>query len=568
MSTAPDPKFPLYGGSRLSCTAGYYTPPQVYSKMKFELRRIPQVNSRVVKDGQGRRWELWSPNSMQTPFLPGWRVPGPIPPLPAKEDERRYDGHTGRMDCLFSPHYSGEFIAHWPYLRRPYSVKPDDFAYAAYEPLMDQWDVNSSDHRMGSFRLEFIHRLSTLRSELDGRMEAVGARLREGSTTWANRPQYTTSTVITELLGVRSWGDAVDRGVGAQRGLREKEAWLSMTHARRVLGRATLDQLRGVQFPRTDERFLGVWVNGLNEGAVLANMHAGIPCFIVHSYASEDLTRADVNSAISTRSDFVTGTDIIPAVLESPYQKLARMDAFRLDAPLRPSNETILQTTPAPEEEKLSSSLYLEQLGVLPASWKKADFDANTEPFDLLGWRQGSAVQTATPQAPLIFLPPSAPTIEPAPGASSTKSDKYAHPELEKRVIHPDRVAWIVPPAVAVAEREGKWAKYELTELESGRTAFVYRGKGKEPEADEKFFDRVKKRRLYLGEYDVPTGVLNKEVFGVPVPRYPFVIVDGNREKMEKPSFWMYKKEEPLKGDARRKPVAPLEEELPFLPGR
>ncbi|KAK6997381.1 hypothetical protein R3P38DRAFT_2798662 [Favolaschia claudopus] len=224
MSTAPNPEFPRYWGSRLSCTAGYYLPPQVYSKMKFELRRIPQVNSRV--------------------------------------EERRYDGHIGRMDCLFSPHNSGEFIAHWPYLRRPYSVTSDDFAYVAYEPLMNQWDVDSRDPRKGSFRLEFIHRMSTLRSELDGRMEDTRTRLRGGSTTWANHPQYTTSTVITELMGVRTWGDAVDRGVAAQRGLREKEAWLSMTHARRVLGRATMDQLRGVQFPRADERFLGVWVNG------------------------------------------------------------------------------------------------------------------------------------------------------------------------------------------------------------------------------------------------------------------------------------------------------------------
>ncbi|KAK6996489.1 hypothetical protein R3P38DRAFT_3222155 [Favolaschia claudopus] len=297
-------------------------------------------------------------------------------------------------------------------------------------------------------------------------------------------------------------------------------------------------------------------------------MYAGIPCFIVHSYAAEDLTRADANPAISTPSDFVTGTDVITAVLESPYQKLARMDAFRLDAPHGPPKEVVLQVTPSPEEEKLSSSLYLEQLGILPASWKRADFDANPEPFDLLGWRKGSAVQTATPQAPLIFVPPPASTTNPAPGAPSTKQDKFAHQELETRVIDPDRVAWIVPPPVAEAEREGKWAKYELTELESGRTAFVYRGKGKEPEVDEKFFDRVKKRRLYMGEYDVPAGVLNKGVFGVPVPRYPFVVVDGIREKMEKPSFWMYKKEAPLKGDVDKKAEAPQAEELPFLPGR
>ncbi|KAK7007175.1 hypothetical protein R3P38DRAFT_3212842 [Favolaschia claudopus] len=547
MAAPTNDTFPLDWESRQSCTAGYYTPPLVYSKMKFELRRIPFVNSRVVKDGQCRRWELWSPNSTQTPFLPGWRAPGLLPSIPTKPGDRRYDGHVGKMDCLFSPHYSGENIAHWPYLRRPYLVKPDDFAYAAYEPLMNQWDVNLADRRMGSFRLEFVQRLSSLRQDLDQRIAAVGARLHTGSKTWDIRPQFASATAITELLGVRTWVEAVDRGVGVQRGLREKEAWLSMTHARRILGRTTLEQLRGVHFPKADERFLGVWVNGLPESTVLANMYAGLPCFIVHSYASEDLTRADAYPATSTRSDFVTGTDVITAVLESPYQKLARQDAYRLDASFSPSQDLIPQISAAPEEEKLSSSLYLEQLGIDGAR------EARCKPRPSGTSHLRSTHTTAS-------KPPS--------GESSAKQDRFAHRELERQVIHPDRVAWIVPPAVAVANPKGKWAKYELTELESGRTAFVYRGKTAQPQVDEKFFDREKKRRLYMGSYDVPPGVVNKGVFGVPVPPFPFIVIDGIKEKMDLPSYWMYRKEEPEKGDEKKVAEVPTAEELPFLPGR
>ncbi|KAK6992283.1 hypothetical protein R3P38DRAFT_3226101 [Favolaschia claudopus] len=530
MAAPTNDTFPLDWESRQSCTAGYYTPPLVYSKMKTD-------NAVAGNYGPLIRRRL--------PFCRAGELLGYCPSIPTKPGDRRYDGHVGKMDCLFSPHYSGENIAHWPYLRRPYLVKPDDFAYAAYEPLMNQWDVNLADRRMGSFRLEFVQRLSSLRQDLDQRIAAVGARLHTGSKTWDIRPQFASATAITELLGVRTWVEAVDRGVGVQRGLREKEAWLSMTHARRILGRTTLEQLRGVHFPKADERFLGVWVNGLPESTVLANMYAGLPCFIVHSYASEDLTRADAYPATSTRSDFVTGTDVITAVLESPYQKLARQDAYRLDASFSPSQDLIPQISAAPEEEKLSSSLYLEQLGIVKAPWKRADFDTSPEPFDLLGWRKGSAVQTAT----LRHL------------ASSF------HPHHRFQTPRPESLA-LNKTAVAVANPKGKWAKYELTELESGRTAFVYRGKTAQPQVDEKFFDREKKRRLYMGSYDVPPGVVNKGVFGVPVPPFPFIVIDGIKEKMDLPSYWMYRKEEPEKGDEKKVAEVPTAEELPFLPGR
>ncbi|KAK7006113.1 hypothetical protein R3P38DRAFT_2555653, partial [Favolaschia claudopus] len=566
-SSDSDPLFPLYlRAARQNCAAGYYDSPEVYSGMRFELRRIPTVYSRVVKQKE-KKWELWSPNSSQTPFLPGWRIPGSLPTLPKLLEDRRYDGHVGRMDCLFSPHYFGEDVPHWPFIRRQHMVLSNDFAYAAYEPLMNQWAVDRDDRRMGRFRPEYVERLSALRRELDERMEEIKARLRSGSTTWSSRPQYATPTVITELLGTRFWWDAVDRGVGVQRGLREKEAWVTMMHARRSIGEPTLEQLRGVEFPPADERFLGVWVNGLNERSVLCNLFAGIPCFIVHAYEPEDTTRADVYPYTTVQSDFVTGTDIVREVLEGPYQKLARRDATRLDALLNLATRASPVLTATPEEAKSSSSLYLEQMGILPATWKRSDFEPNATWIDLLGWRKRSAVQTAIPRA--VPKPaPSAPAIlSPAFGDPSTKKDRFEHRQWEVREIHPSRVAWIVPPKVAVADPKGKWAKYELAELESGRTAFVYRGKKHEPESSEKYFDREKKRRIYLGSYERPVGVVSGEVFGVPVPQLPFVVMNGLKETTEKPSYWMYKKEQPAEGDVGRRATEPRAEDLPFREG-
>ncbi|KAK7006119.1 hypothetical protein R3P38DRAFT_2793887 [Favolaschia claudopus] len=418
-SSDSDPLFPLYSrAARQNCAAGYYDSPEVYSGMRFELRRIPTVYSRVVKQKE-KKWELWSPNSSQTPFLPGWRIPGSLPTLPKLLEDRRYDGHVGRMDCLFSPHYFGEDVPHWPFIRRQHMVLSNDFAYAAYEPLMNQWAVDRDDRRMGRFRPEYVERLSALRRELDERMEEIKARLRSGSTTWSSRPQYATPTVITELLGTRFWWDAVDRGMGVQRGLREKEAWLTMMHARRSLGQMTMEQLRGIEFPPADERFMGVWVTGnglLVEGAVLCNLCAGLPCFIPTLYPT------------TVRSDFVTGTDVASEVADGPYQRLARPEAQRLDALYKLPDHNISFPTTAPDEAKLSSSLYLEQMGFLPVTWTRDPF---TAPFNLLGWRSGSAVQTAIPP-PLTTIALPAGCVPPSNSAGKGKGKATVEHEAEK----------------------------------------------------------------------------------------------------------------------------------------
>ncbi|KAK7035139.1 hypothetical protein R3P38DRAFT_2518454, partial [Favolaschia claudopus] len=557
-----NPFFPLYGHDRQSCVAGYYLRPQVYSGMKFELRRIAMVKSRVVKEGT-KKWELWSPNSYQTPFLPGLRAGGALPSLLPVREDRRYDGHVGRHDCLYSPQYSGEDIAHWPYMRRVESVRVDDFAYVAYEPLMYEWEVDRKDRRLGRFRPEFIERLSALRRDLDARMLASGP-FRPGSPTWARRPQYSTAERITELLG--SWDNAVDLGSAVQRGLREKEGFLTMMHARRCMSKITMEQLRGVAFPMADDRFIGVWINGLPEGASLFLMYLGIPCFIVHSYASEDLTRADVHPDTPIRGDFVADSDIVTALLQGPYQCLARRDATKLDDLHRPPTTKPPTLISSPEEEKCSSSLYLEQMGPLQATWKRSDFDPNPQAFDLLGWREGSAVHTATPPAPLIFVPPTSSIPAAASGPSTVKKDRFAHKELQRRSIHPSRVDWVVPPPVA-DRHGGKWAKYEFTELESGRRAFLYRGKDHPVEAKKEYFDRKKGRRIFMGSYRIPDGVLNEGVFGVPVPQFPFIVMNGEREVTEFPSYWMYSAKEPKRSDVGKIASDPKVEELPFRDG-
>ncbi|KAK7016657.1 hypothetical protein R3P38DRAFT_2541864, partial [Favolaschia claudopus] len=491
--------------------------PQVYSGMIFELRRVPSITSRIVKK-EGRAWELWSPNSTQTPFLPGCRTPGLVPAIPTKLEERRYDGHCGRFDCLYSPQYSADHLPHWPFIRRPHLVAPGDFAYSAYEPLMRQWVVNKLNPCKGVFRPDYLESLSALRQDLDAHMNAAKSLIRPGSSTWDKRPLYADATRIAELSDTEYWWEAVDKGMGVQRGLREKEAWLTMVHTRRFLDPLQLEELRQLEFPPANERYLGVWVNGLHEGTVLCYLCAGIPCFVVHSYATEDRTRADVHPGVPSYSDFVVGTDIVLSLREGPYQQLARRDAVRLDALESQNTGSFRPMIVAPEHEQCSSSLYLEQLGIAQASKR----EESVMRFRLDGWRGAKVPTPATiPSSPASQAPSFHAPLLTYPKESPVKDNRYAHREVERQTIHASRVDWIVPPPVA-ERRDANWGKWELDLLESGLEAFVYRGTKHTPEADKEWFDRTNGRRIFLSDYQVPPGVVNSGVFGSPVPHFPF----------------------------------------------
>jgi hypothetical protein len=62
--------------------------------------------------------------------------------------------------------------------------------------------------------------------------------------------------------------------------------------------------------------------------------------------------------------------------------------------------------------------------------------------------------------------------VLPAPAAPN---DQMAAPPVEWRIISPDRVPWIVPPAI-LPNWVGKWEKWELIEVQDDR-AWVFRGK-------------------------------------------------------------------------------------------
>lgn len=272
-----------YGSSRISSAAGYEDEPAVYSGLSFDLRALPRITSRIVRSGN-RVYELWSPNSTQLPFLPGERSSDFVPHMHSVLDQRRYDGHAGKFDCLYVPQYYKTGNAHWPYMRRPLRVDVQDAAYDAYVPLHRVWRCCSGSPEEGEFEPSFIDRLVALVRRLDRDMQS-SFRSTE-SQVWSARPQYTTEARVHALSRVSRWEDAVDYGVAVQRGLREKEAWIAMQKARVPLrlGRLRFLQRKAQSALTADDKYIGLWINGVSEVAALMYISTEVPCFVVHEY--------------------------------------------------------------------------------------------------------------------------------------------------------------------------------------------------------------------------------------------------------------------------------------------
>ncbi|KAJ7878924.1 hypothetical protein B0H13DRAFT_1892445 [Mycena leptocephala] len=444
--------------------------------MTFELRHIPNISSRIVKV-DGRTFELWSPNSMQMAFLPGERRADYQPTTPVVLTERRYDGHTGRHDCLFFPQYLHSSIAHWPFMRRATKVRKDDLAAAAFVPLMDHWVCEEIDLRRGRFKDDLIDRLRVLLKILNHKMDKLRAKLSANSVTWEARPRQTDEIAITRLLGVRRWEEAVDLGVAVQRGLREKEGWIAYIEARFSQRGMDLSALQAATMPLANEQFIGCWINGASEERALRHLFAGIPCFIAHEYAAGQVTRDITYAKTPVYGDMLEGTDVID-LLHAAALALSKAASRIAEASSSPPPPT---TSPAAADT--------------------------------------SALQI--------------------PSAPNAKKDQLAHRELSYRTIDPDRVP----------SSSEKWSKWELDSFQ-GAPAWVLRGRKRDVGADNMWHDRERRRFLLFGSFSVPLGVVEEGRFGAPVPRFPFLVVEGSRATPKEPSYWMYRSQAPARLDA------------------
>ncbi|KAJ7101567.1 hypothetical protein B0H15DRAFT_943888 [Mycena belliarum] len=554
---------------RTICLAGYYDAPSIATGMSFELRQLPIVSSRIVRLGT-TVLELWSPNSLQLPFLPGvartdYRVTAPATLI----SQRRYDGHGGKHDCLHVPQYFRASAAYWPFMRRVLEVPPNDRAYVAYAPITSYWHADASYHPSprGYLNPSFVADVGDLERLLETRIAPFQRRLHPGE--WERRPRAVNESAIARLLAVRMWDDAVDQGVAIQRALREREAWATWHEERVRQSRLSLEDLRSMDMALAREEYTGLWVNGLDEQITLFFMAAGVPCFIAHSYAPGEVVR-DTGLVFN---DLVGGTDVESSLSDdNPYQRLARLQIGRTDA-IPTADDGRGRARPASaKEENLSSSLYLESLDRPPLvhpSW--------------LGYnRPGLPPYRAPPVAapaqdyqrraksvtPPIAPPKAAGAARNAPSdlpndtlpeVPRAEEDRYAARPIERRSVDANRVDWVVPPAIP-RNWSKEWSKWELDEW-AGVTAWVGRGKHRAITSEHVWYDRERGRQLFFNDLVLPEGCIDVQRYGVPVPRFPFYFDNGGSGRASKASYWMYPKREGVKreeGKRLGKPAATL----------
>lgn len=331
--------------------------PSILSAMSFNLLQLPRVSSRLVRTN-GRTFELWSPNSSQLPFLPGVFRSDFFPEVPRNPSERRYDGHVGVHDCLYVPQYLRQDVGHWPFMRRITQVGSDNYAAAAFAPLVDYWEDAGPNTLAGQLDPAFIDRLSALSRELQARMLALRPLLSATSVTWENRPAFATVASIEMLRRVRYWDEAVDLGVALQRNLWEMEAWVLFVGQRKTWNALNLCALRNTTMEVADEQYIGRWVNGTSEEVVLRYMHSRIPCFVVHEYQSDEMPRTGVR----TFQNFLQNTEVEALLSDmNPYQQIARR-AGLLDSITVGEDGRGMAPFATAEAERRSSSVYLEGL--------------------------------------------------------------------------------------------------------------------------------------------------------------------------------------------------------------
>ncbi|KAJ7164853.1 hypothetical protein C8R43DRAFT_1122732 [Mycena crocata] len=456
---------------------------------------------------------------------------------------------------------------------------------------------------------------------------------REGSATWARRPLWANSERFAKLKAVRVWATAVDLGIAIQRSVREKEAWIRFYSERRRMMGYHFDDLRRMQMPEADDVFIGFWANGASEKTVLHLMAAKVPCFIVHEYPGTSLPRprTDVYTSFTknTIAEFYLGDtnpyDRLAAAeptrlhaifdgsdgrgtgrlalateemrsssvyLQHLREQVDSVPYFRPGTPPPPPAPVPRVSPPSASApgRKLNSPSSLNTLSGLPKSaaalaetaWGVSGW--NSTPADFAGSRKwgestvgassagGSVASTAAPSASVSTVGAmSASGSKPRADTDSKRippTDRYAAPPIERRRVDSERYPWVVPPPVAVPPPKGKWQKWELSTFRDGK-AWLGRGARARP-SGVCFFDRLQMRELYMRESPVPPGVLNDEVFGRPVPRYPFFYESGENASYKaaphRSSHWMYRSRAPGRGDIGRTALEPSARELPRLP--
>lgn len=544
-----------YSTARVWSGYGYDHPPTVRGGLSFRFHELKMCVSRDVQIADGRRWELWSPNSKIWPYLPGAKRGSYNIGIPALATSRRTDGHLGRFDPTTSPQYYCSDMPWLGYIKRAEKLTAAEIAVLPeYWPLHQHWDSDCKparySGRISTAMLEaFRSRNSSLEEHISS-MEKVGTLW---PLLWEARPTFPTSLDVELIWAPNTYEIAVDEVTNFQRGLKMKAAWVELARHRLEKGRKDIDDLRCRPVPVADDGFMGVWLNTASEHEALqVVIEDCIPGFFVHEYEADVDFPVTLSRVLDRRNpvcllNFMEGTSIEFAFARdhNGFEELRkRFNGLVTQSVVIPSDAQLGPPFPLTTDDARRSSSW--------CNGGRSGLPGRNDPLP------------ATKEVPPGD--PSSSWVGTVPDSKSAAS--CAAPPIDSVVVAADRMPWERPPAIAVAAKKGSWGHWvEDTEESTSSSCFVYHGSAPQGFPYTRF-DRHLKRTLHFE--DIPassTSECHGEKFGRPVPRWNFYTSNGHRRSLARASAWMYRSREPEKGDAGLVDVRPSPADLPLLGG-
>ncbi|KAJ7903117.1 hypothetical protein B0H13DRAFT_2335280 [Mycena leptocephala] len=275
----------VYSTTRLRSFHGYEETLFVDDGFAWKMPIGDRYYGREVEAG-GRRYELWSQNSLQDPYYPGYRPRSGDLKAGNSSEQRRYDGQLGRFDPTISPQYYDPRRPWLGFITVPFHPAHSDDA--ANEQVMDVWVSEADSGYRGKLDPLFLKRLADANTTLDTAIRLLDSVRHSRRQLWEDRPQQLWSTTLDPLRRITKYEDAVNQVREIQRGLLEKEAWLRMAIAWRDRRRSAENMRKMPVLPACDE-FMGVWMHGIGEEDMLFFLTcAAVPCFLVHELTAEE----------------------------------------------------------------------------------------------------------------------------------------------------------------------------------------------------------------------------------------------------------------------------------------
>ena len=524
--------------SRRSSATGYLARPCVDSRLDAPLPSFEIRAHRIVQIGS-EAWEIWSPNSLQNPFLPGLIEDTLRAEVATKRSERRCDGHLGRFDPCVSPQYSAGYPAWAPHVRCcPHS----SLDCPEFTDILDITDGSPASCYVVLSR--YVDELLRRNEMLDARMTELRTISHSNPAValedeWRRHRPSVTQEDIRELRSISSFEKALDEVTQVQRDLKMKAAWLDWMECLQTT--PSWSRTSNELPPMADDSYIGIWINSMHQEDIDWLLAHYIPCFVVHRLMEGELERLREAGFARKESTFTLGTPI-----EDRFHPYNRMDDF-----LRRQGAVIAHSD---EDGSIRREEPSSPLSEMAASFSLAQRD----------WAKGNGIPRAYLAPPMTSLTPNPSSI------TSLDFSNYGAEPLDYVEVDPRRVAWIRPPPVIRAAENRKWEKWVEKNVD-GQLFVVKVGRSHSNVESASYFDRFNHREVILLEEvrPLPGAVSRAEVFGLPCPRHlHFAETPQNKNpRPAKASSWLYLDRNPSHHDVGLKAALPDAESLPLKDG-